>query len=322
MNLALTYVAFRNSCWCYFRLVVRFDPSFCSRHTVLSSFRHPVLAQPQVTRGSLCALSVLQRLPVGRRPSVRHWQWDELCYQSQRLHWARNRDLENPQGHKRYGKNTKIKPIFFSLSDSSHNWLSFVYSQKNLFRAVNACIKRIISWSTLCMYWSLDAFITSFRQINRENKLFGIFPRIWFEDKSTYTESHTREYDVVWNVYIWRHCRPCDEFWQICRWAFMSLSNRYIDFDVYDSTTVWVFCFSVGSLPSSTCLGCCFHCSAAMRFIRSSTSSTRAGTLGCWTWCMAFFSRLVRTWRFLLLPFPAVSSVDFNVFAEPGTFEH
>jgi len=33
--------------------------------------------------------------------------------------------------------------------------------------------------------------------LNRENKLFGVIPRIQFEDKSTYTESHTKEYDMV-----------------------------------------------------------------------------------------------------------------------------
>ena len=34
-------------------------------------------------------------------------------------------------------------------------------------------------------------------QLNRENKWFGVIPRVQFEDKSTYTESHTKEYDMV-----------------------------------------------------------------------------------------------------------------------------
>ena len=34
-------------------------------------------------------------------------------------------------------------------------------------------------------------------QVDKENLLFGVLPRVYFEDKSTYTESHTKEYDMV-----------------------------------------------------------------------------------------------------------------------------
>lgn len=33
--------------------------------------------------------------------------------------------------------------------------------------------------------------------VDRENKLFGMFPRIHMTDKCTYVESSTREYDMV-----------------------------------------------------------------------------------------------------------------------------
>jgi len=41
--------------------------------------------------------------------------------------------------------------------------------------------------------------------LNRENKLFGIIPRVQFEDKSTYTESHTKEYDMVF-IIVFCYC--------------------------------------------------------------------------------------------------------------------
>lgn len=34
-------------------------------------------------------------------------------------------------------------------------------------------------------------------QFDTENKWFGIIPRVSFEDKSTYTESQTKKYDMV-----------------------------------------------------------------------------------------------------------------------------
>ena len=36
-----------------------------------------------------------------------------------------------------------------------------------------------------------------FFKLNRENKFLGIFPSIRFTDKSTYTESQTKKYDLV-----------------------------------------------------------------------------------------------------------------------------
>ena len=36
-----------------------------------------------------------------------------------------------------------------------------------------------------------------FLKIDRENKWFGLIPRVRFQDKSTYTNSHTKEYDMV-----------------------------------------------------------------------------------------------------------------------------
>lgn len=34
-------------------------------------------------------------------------------------------------------------------------------------------------------------------QLDRENLLLGVLPRPTFEDKSTYTESQTKKYDMV-----------------------------------------------------------------------------------------------------------------------------
>lgn len=42
-----------------------------------------------------------------------------------------------------------------------------------------------------------DEQICFFLKLNRENKIFGIFPSIRFNDKSTYTESQTKKYDLV-----------------------------------------------------------------------------------------------------------------------------
>jgi hypothetical protein len=39
-------------------------------------------------------------------------------------------------------------------------------------------------------------------QIDRENKIFGIFPRIRFDDKATYTESMTKKYDMVTMIWL------------------------------------------------------------------------------------------------------------------------
>ena len=38
---------------------------------------------------------------------------------------------------------------------------------------------------------------TLFFQLDRENKIGGLIPRVTFEDKSTYTESDTKKYDQV-----------------------------------------------------------------------------------------------------------------------------
>jgi len=52
--------------------------------------------------------------------------------------------------------------------------------------------------------------------LNRENKLFGIIPRVQFADKSTYTESHTKEYDMV--IFI---------FCCSCLWTVWNVWNLY-----------------------------------------------------------------------------------------------
>ena len=34
-------------------------------------------------------------------------------------------------------------------------------------------------------------------QVDRENRWFGVIPRIYFADKETYVESETKQYDMV-----------------------------------------------------------------------------------------------------------------------------
>ena len=46
---------------------------------------------------------------------------------------------------------------------------------------------------TLSIYLYLHLYF----QLDRENKIFGIIPRIKLDDKSTYLESNTKQYDQV-----------------------------------------------------------------------------------------------------------------------------
>jgi hypothetical protein len=54
---------------------------------------------------------------------------------------------------------------------------------------------------TMKRQWNIEDFLISFiilfSQIDRENPLFGLIPRIKITDKQSYTQSATRHYDTV-----------------------------------------------------------------------------------------------------------------------------
>jgi hypothetical protein len=41
------------------------------------------------------------------------------------------------------------------------------------------------------------SFFVYLSKVDREDKILGLVPRVRFLDKSTYTNSHTKEYDMV-----------------------------------------------------------------------------------------------------------------------------
>lgn len=79
-------------------------------------------------------------------------------------------------------------------------------------------------------------------QLDRENKLFGVIPKPTFEDKSTYTESNTKQYDMVGSIF---HSSV----------SAASLLPAVASVAARSSSSS--FCFS---LRSSTCRGSCFRC--------------------------------------------------------------
>lgn len=69
--------------------------------TLLAPFphRYPVLEQPAVPGGAVCALCLLRRFPVLCGPPLHPGQRDQLRGPGQRLHWGPHRPLEDHQGH-------------------------------------------------------------------------------------------------------------------------------------------------------------------------------------------------------------------------------
>ena len=61
---------------------------------------------------------------------------------------------------------------------------------------------------TICNYINKKYFQAIDISINKELKLFGIFPTINFKDKGSYIESSTREYDILAFKYLSRAIYP------------------------------------------------------------------------------------------------------------------
>lgn len=137
------------------------------------SSRHPVLEQQTIPWGSFCAFNLFWGLPVSGGVAIHPGQRDQLRCASQCLHRATYWLLEDHQGCGREGemwgvllarflRRSRCAPVTIFSSCNRHG-----------------------------------CFFFFFLQLDRENRIAGLFPRLTFKDKSTYVQSSTKIYDDV-----------------------------------------------------------------------------------------------------------------------------
>lgn len=61
--------------------------------------RYPILEQPPVSRGAVCALHHIRGVPVSGSTALYPGQRDQLCRPGQRIHRPAHRFLEDYQSH-------------------------------------------------------------------------------------------------------------------------------------------------------------------------------------------------------------------------------
>lgn len=216
------FLAFKNGKWrlAYLQLCCDDSAGVSFYHFIR---RYPVLEQPSVFGGAVCAFYHIWCVSVAGGAALHTGQRDQLCCPGQRVYRPAHRLLEDHQSHGRQGE-----------------WLVTL---------AGILLKCFGSWYRLWLFLS---------QLDRENRIAGIVPRLIFKDKSTYVESSTKIYDDVSEL--------------SCAVEF----NEVIAINCFWMTLV---CFS--RWPLSTCPGCCTLSLGVMQFIVYYMWSTKAGTLGC-----------------------------------------
>lgn len=111
--------------------------------------------------------------------SITHSVFEFLAFKNDIQFWNKKQNLEG----------LSVKSVFFNVFQSL---IVLLYVLDN---DTNTIVRISIGVGLLIELWKIKKVVDI--KVDLENKLFGIFPRIRFEDKSSYANSPTKEYDNV-----------------------------------------------------------------------------------------------------------------------------
>lgn len=116
--------------------------------------------------------------------SIIHSVFEFLAFKNDIQFWRNRKSLEG----------LSVRSVFFNVFQSV---IVVLYVQDN---ETNMMVRISVFIGLIIEIWKIQKVITI--KLDRENPLFGFIPKPTFEDKSTYTESHTKEYDMMAFKYL------------------------------------------------------------------------------------------------------------------------
>jgi hypothetical protein len=116
--------------------------------------------------------------------SIAHSVFEFLAFKNDIQFWKDRKSLEG----------LSVRSVFFNLFQSV---VVLLYVMDN---DTNTMIRVSIGIGLLIELWKIPKVVNI--KVDRNNKLLGIFPKISFEDKGSYVESSTKEYDMMAYKYL------------------------------------------------------------------------------------------------------------------------
>jgi len=116
--------------------------------------------------------------------SIVHSVFEFLAFKNDIQFWRNRKSLEG----------LSVRSVFFNVFQSVVVLLYVLDNETNFVIKVSIFVGLAIE------IWKIQKVIDI--KVDRENKLFGILPRVWFQDKSTYTQSETKKYDMMAFKYL------------------------------------------------------------------------------------------------------------------------
>ncbi|XP_074663188.1 putative lipid scramblase CLPTM1 [Tubulanus polymorphus] len=111
--------------------------------------------------------------------SIVHSVFEFLAFKNDIQFWKNRKSLEG----------LSVRSVFFNVFQSLIVVLYVLDNETNTVVRISVFVGLIIE------LWKIKKVINI--EVDRENKWFGVIPRIRFSDKSTYTESQTKKYDQL-----------------------------------------------------------------------------------------------------------------------------
>ncbi|GFO07340.1 cleft lip and palate transmembrane protein 1-like [Plakobranchus ocellatus] len=111
--------------------------------------------------------------------SILHSVFEFLAFKNDIQFWKSRKSLEG----------LSVRSVFFNVIQSLIVLLYICDNETNT-------VVKISVFIGLCIeIWKINKVVNA--KLDRENKWLGVIPRISLTEKSTYTESHTKEYDIL-----------------------------------------------------------------------------------------------------------------------------
>jgi hypothetical protein len=93
-----------------------------------------------------------------------------------------------------------VRSVFFGVFQSLVVLLYVLDNETNFIIKISVFVGLVIE------LWKIHKVVDI--KLDAENRVFGVLPRLKFQDKSTYAESDTKKYDMV-SIYL---CRTAPSF--------------------------------------------------------------------------------------------------------------
>lgn len=122
--------------------------------------------------------------------SVLHSIFELLAFKNDIQFWNNRQSLEG----------LSVRSVFFNVFQSTVVLLYVLDNETNVMVRISCFIGLLIE------IWKINKVMDV--KLNREERIFGLFPKLTFTDKSSYVHSSTREYDTMAFKYLSWACFP------------------------------------------------------------------------------------------------------------------